>query len=464
MSEAVSSTSISHLRHKTPPGPRGDWLLGMARDFQRDLLGTMLAVHQQYGDVVRYRFALWHGYMVNHPDGVKRILQDNHRNYNKDTYTFQLMRPLVGNGLLTSEGDFWLRQRRLAQPAFHRQRIAAFGALMTDAALDMLGRWQAAAGRGEPLDVSKEMMRLTLRIAGLTLFGLDISHEADVVGRSFTEASEYVAHTSLDPLALLLAGFPTPAQLRYRAALRELDKVVRAIIAERRHNLQDTGDLLSMLMLARDEDTGQGMDDRRLRDEVMTLLLAGHETTANTLAWTWYLLSGHPAVEQKLHAELTNVLRGRAPTIQDLPNLPYLRMVIEESLRLYPPAYSTSRKAIAADEIGGYYIPANAVIFVSSFVMHRHPDFWENVEAFDPERFTPERSANRPPFVYFPFGGGPRLCIGNQFALTEAQLILATVAQRFALRLVPGHPVALEPLITLRPRHGLAMTLHPRSG
>lgn len=458
------SQAISNLSHRTPPGPRGDWLLGSAHDFQQDLLGTMLRMQREHGDVVRYRFALWYGYLVNHPDGVKRILQDNNRNYNKDTFSFNLLRPMLGNGLLTSEGDVWLRQRRLAQPAFHRQRIAAFGTIMTEAALAMLERWQIAAACGEPLDASKEMMRLTLRIAGLTLFSLDISGEADVVGRAFTEASEYVAHASLDPLALLLTGFPMPAQLRFRAALRALDKVVQGIITERRRQNRDTGDLLSMYLLARDEETGEGMNDRQLRDEVMTLLLAGHETTANTLAWTWYLLSGHPVIEQKLHAELAAVLGGRVPTVPDLPNLPYTRMVIEESMRLYPPAYGISRKAIAADEIGGYRIPANSVIFVSPYVMHRHPKFWENPDVFDPERFTPERSADRPPFAYFPFGGGPRLCIGNQFALIEAQLLLATVAQRYALRLVPGQPVAPEPLITLRPRNGLPMTLHPRSG
>jgi cytochrome P450 len=311
---------------------------------------------------------------------------------------------------------------------------------MTEAALAMLERWQIAAACGEPLDASKEMMRLTLRIAGLTLFSLDISGEADVVGRAFTEASEYVAHASLDPLALLLTGFPMPAQLRFRAALRALDKVVQGIITERRRQNRDTGDLLSMYLLARDEETGEGMNDRQLRDEVMTLLLAGHETTANTLAWTWYLLSGHPVIEQKLHAELAAVLGGRVPTVPDLPNLPYTRMVIEESMRLYPPAYGISRKAIAADEIGGYRIPANSVIFVGPYVMHRHPKFWENPDVFDPERFTPERSADRPPFAYFPFGGGPRLCIGNQFALIEAQLLLATVAQRYASFLRPQPP------------------------
>jgi cytochrome P450 len=398
-----------------------------------------------------------------HPDDIEYILRRNNTNYHKGI-AHQRFKSLLGEGLLTSEGKFWLKQRRLAQPAFHRQRIAGFATTMTNAAASMLEHWQSYAANGQAFDISAEMTRLTLQIVGQTLFRTDISgDEAKVVRDALYVALDYlsyrVAHFTLEPMEYI----PTRRNRQYWRARRILDKVVYDIIAERRQSEEDTGDLLSMLLLARDEETGEGMSDKQLHDEVMTLVLAGHETTANTLTWTWYLLAQHADVERKLHDELASVLGGRVPVVEDLQRLPYTKMVIEESLRLYPPAWGMSRHAVADDEIRGYRVPAGSEVAVVQYVTHRHPEFWDNPEAFDPDRFTPERSAGRPNFAYFPFGGGPRLCIGNTFALMEAQLILAMIAQTYRLRLVPDQTIEPEPIITLRPRRGISMTLEPVS-
>jgi cytochrome P450 len=410
---------------------------------------------QRYGNVVAVRFLIWPTYMIFHPHDVKHVLQENHRNYSKDTYLIRFLRPLLGQGLFTNDGQSWLHQRRLMQPTFHRKQLATFGALMTDATGAMLEHWQDAATRDQPLDVSTEMMRLTLRVVGQALFSIDLSNEADTVGQAFTALMTPFMDYIYNPVPPL--SFPTPRNRRIQQSIHTLDGVVQDIITERRQG-EHKGDLLSMLLLARDEETGEGMNDRQVRDEVMTLLLAGHETTSNALTWTWYLLSQHPDAESRLHAELELVLGGRIPAVEDLPRLPYTRMVLEEALRLYPPVVGFNRKALAEDEVGGYVVPANTLIWLSPYTMHRHPDFWENPEVFDPERFSPERSAGRPHFAYFPFGGGPRLCIGSNFAMLEAQLILATIAQRYQLRLLPGHQVEPQVLLTMRPRNGLLMT------
>ena len=391
-----ANAPIRTPRLRTPPGPRGG-LLGSALNIRRDPLGFFLDANRRYGDVVKYRFVIWPGYFVNHPDYVKRILQDNHRNYSKDVFDYNLLRRLLGVGLLTSEGDTWLRQRRLAQPAFHRRRIAELGTLMTGATVTMLEQWQPLAERAQPLDVAVEMMRLTLHVVSSALFGTDVGDDADTVGRAFATANRHLSDFLYVPFPPL--SVPTRRSRQLKAATGQLDEVVHRIIDWRRRSMEDRGDLLFMLMQARDEETGQGMDDRQLRDEVMTLLLAGHETTANLLAWAWYLLDNHQEVECRLHAELDNVLGGRLPAVEDLPTLPYTRIVLEEALRLYPPAWAISRKAEADDELGGYHIPANAVMLMSPFAMHRHPDFWENPDAFDPERFAPERASSRPRYA-----------------------------------------------------------------
>jgi cytochrome P450 len=396
---------------------------------------------------------------VSHPDYIKHVLQDNHRNYGKNTFAYQTLQLTLGKGLVTSDGDFWLRQRRLAQPAFHRQRIEGFATMMTQATLDMLDRWATYTDSDHGFDLAQELTRLTLRIAGETLFHIDLTDDADDVGRALSLGLAETTARLSRPLSLPLA-IPTPNNRRFLTARRALDSVVYDIIAERRRTQADTGDLLSMLMLAEDEETGERMTAQQLRDEVMTMMLAGHETTANALIWTWYLLAQHPGVEAKLAAELDAVLAGRAPVIADLPNLSYTLKVVQESMRLYPPLYSFSRSATQDDEIGGYSIPAGATVSMSPYAMHRHPDYWDDPERFDPERFRAEAVSVRHRFVYIPFAAGPRQCIGSTFALTEVQLVLATVAQHYRLRLVPDHPVEPIAAITLRPRNGVRVTLH----
>lgn len=439
------------------PGPLGNPVFGVMRELQHDQLGFYMKLRRQYGDIVRFRvLGPIFAYVLFHPNDIDYVLRRNQQNYHKGI-AHQRFKSLLGEGLLTSDGALWRRERRLAQPAFHRQRIAGFATTMTEATAQMLERWQDYAQSGQAFDIAAEMTRLTLAVVGRTLFSTDVSGEASTVRKNLYIALEHInyelSHFTLPERV------PTPGNLRYFRAVRALDTVVHEIIDERRQSGEDRGDLLSMLMLARDEETGESMSDAQLRNEVMTLILAGHETTANTLTWTWYLLAQHPDVEHRLHEELASVLNGRTPTLEDLPRLPYARMILDEALRLYPPAWGMSRKTVNADEIRGYAIPAGAELAVVQYVTHRHPDFWENPEQFDPERFTPERSAGRPHFAYFPFGGGPRLCIGNTFALMEAHLILAMMAQTYSPRLVPNQRVVPEPIITLRPRDGLLVTV-----
>jgi len=455
---ANAAGAAGGAKRASPPGPRGHLLLGSLREVQHEPLELLRDGFRVHGDVVRYRFGATHAFLLAHPDHIRHVLHDNHRNYDKHNVDYAMLRRLLGNGLLTSDGAFWHRQRRLMAPMFHRQRVAGFCSLMVDRTLEMLARWDALAQSGEPFDAAAEMARLTLAIVAKALFSADVSDDAEAIGTALTEVNRQLGEFSLLDMVWMI---PTPRKRRFRAAVRALDQVVGKIIDQRRRAAHRNEDLLSMLLDAVDEETSEGMTPRQVRDEVLTLLLAGHETTANALAWTWYLLSQNPEAENKLHREIAGVLGERAPNALDLPQLPYTRMAIEESMRLYPPAWAISRNAIGEDEIGGYRVPRRTNMIICSFITHRHPAFWEEPERFDPERFSPERSEGRPNFAYLPFGGGPRVCIGNGFAMTEAQLVVATVAQRYRLRLAPGHPVELHPLITLRPRHGMRMTLHP---
>jgi cytochrome P450 len=441
-----------------PPSPPGLPLLGSLLAARRDPLGFLLSLARDYGDITYYRIGIYTGYLVVHPDYIRHILQLNHQNYSKENYDYEMLKPVLGEGLLTSNGDHWLRQRRLIQPAFHQQHIAGLGPIVSRAAAELLEAWDAVAARGEAIDVAADMQRLTLRTIGEALFSIDIRAETDTIGGSFAVLNRETSHR-LKTLLVPPLWIPTPRNLVFKRARAELDRVVYDIIANRRRGRAPQDDLLDMLVAAREQGSGEGMTDRQLRDEVMTLLLAGHETTATALTWTWYLLSKHPGAARRLRAELNKVLGGRLPAVDDLSALDYTRRVIQESMRLYPPVWIISRTAIEEDEIGGYTIPAGSVLLLSQYAMHRHPDFWENPEGFDPDRFLPERSQGRHPYAYFPFGGGPRLCIGANLAMLETQLILATLAQHYRLELLPGHPVEPEPLITLRPRHGMKMML-----
>jgi cytochrome P450 len=457
--QAATKASSSSSQHKSPPRLRSFSLLGIASEMQRDPLRFMREA-RQYGDVVGMRFVFSDAYLIYHPDSVKHVLQENNTNYNKDLFTYKLFRPFLGRGLLTNDGESWLHQRRLMQPAFHRKRIATYGTIMAEATLALMERWQKYVQQDSSLDIAEEMMHLTLGIVGQTLFSIDLSDDTNTIGPAVTTMLKLLGNYIYDPFPPI--SVPTPRNRRLLSANRSLEQVIYHIIAERRQQNKDTGDLLSMLLSARDEETGEGMNDQQIRDELMTMLIAGHETTANALAWTWYLLSQHPEVEQHLYSEIDEVLGGKAPTLEHLPDLKYTNMVLEEALRLYPPGGIFGRKAIADDELGGYRIPANSMIIVSPYATQHHPDYWPDPERFDPDRFTPEHSANRSHYAYFPFSSGPRMCIGSNFAMMEAQLILATIAQRYQLRMVPGHPVEPQLLVTLRPKYGLQMTIHER--
>jgi cytochrome P450 len=400
-------------------------------------------------------------YLLRHPEHIRYVLQENNKNYGRKTPGYQKLKLALGEGLVTSEGEHWLRQRRIAQPAFHKERIAKFATTMTHAANTMLARWDARTDK-EPIDVAKEMMRLTLEVVSATIFSVDVKEVAEGIGRSVTVVLRHVTDRITSILGFI-DDLPTPANRRFKQALAELDDFILKSIRERRGSNRDPGDLLSMLLGARDEETGATMNDVQLRDELVTMFGAGHETTANALTWTFYLLSKHPAVERKLTQELSKVLGGRTAEIADLERLPYLRFVVKESMRLIPPVWSIGRHAAATDSVGGFEISEGAIVITSPYVTHHDPNLWDNAEGFDPERWETPRVQDLPRFAYFPFGGGPHQCIGNSFALLEAELILATILSRYRLDLLPGHPVEMEPTITLRPRHGMKMILHSRS-
>jgi cytochrome P450 len=441
---------------KFPPGPSigvKRWSLGPLNS--GDPLGYFTGIVREYGDVVGLRVFNFRILLINHPNDIEDVLVNHPRKFIKGR-VLQANKRVFGKGLLTSEGDFWLRQRRLAQPAFHRARIAGYGSTMVEYTERLLDEWQD----GEERDIHKEMMRLTLQIVGKTLFDADVEHDAQDVGKSL----ELLLEIGADFRRTLFVPqwLPTPTNLRKERAIRLIEKVLYRIIAEKRASGRDAGDLLSMLLAAQDED-GSRMTDQQLRDEAITLFLAGHETTANTLSWTWWLLAQNPAVEAKLHAELRTVLGGRAPTLEDLPKLIYTNHVITESMRLYPPAWGTARTAIEDHEIAGYAVPKGSGVSFAQWTVHRDARWYDAPEEFRPGRWEGDLLKRIPKFAYFPFGGGPRQCIGNSFALMESVLTLATIAQRYRFRLVEGHPVVPLASITLRPRYGIRVVLEARS-
>jgi cytochrome P450 len=427
---------------------------------RHDLAGFLLALHRDQGDIARARIGNLRVHLIAHPDHVRDVLVTHQRAFMKG-HVLQRAKMLLGEGLLTSEGEFHLRQRRLVQPAFHRQRIAVYAREMVDRAWITGDRWRD----GQTVDMDHEMMALTLAIVARTLFDADVDTEADEIGSALTEVLR-LFQTVFIPGMQLLDRLPLPHTRRFARARGRLDATIYRLIAERRRERargEERGDLLSMMLAAQDaEGDGGSMTDEQLRDEAMTLFLAGHETTSNALTWTWYLLSQNHAAEERLHDEIDRVLGQRRATTDDLASLPYTRMVLSESMRLYPPAYAIGRMALEDYEVGGVVIPRRCLAVVSPLVTQRDARWFPEPERFAPERWTPEAQAARPKFSYFPFGGGTRMCIGDQFAWTEGMLLLATLAQRWHAELAAGQRVAMKPMITLRTRYGMRMVLRRR--
>jgi cytochrome P450 len=441
-----------------PHGPKGLPVLGQLLAFRRDPLAFLSGIARDYpGDVLRFRPGPRDVYLLKHPDLVKDVLVTRQHDFSKSR-GLEWAKLFLGEGLLTSEGELHTRQRRLAQPAFHRQRIGAYAHDMVRRTVLARDRWS----QGQVLEVDGEMMRLTLAVVSSSLFGTDVAEAADDVREDLATIIDLFPRFSL-PLFGLIQKLPLPSNARFDRAVARLDALVYRLIAERRKDTGDRGDLLSLLLRARDEEDGAGMTDRQLRDEVLTLLLAGHETTANALTWTWYLLSQNPAVEARWHEELGRVLGGRAATAEDVPALPYTERVLAESMRLFPPAWGLGRRALRDLTLGGFVIRKGAILALSPYIVHRDERFWPDPLRFDPDRFTAEAKAARPRFAYFPFGAGARSCIGEPFAWMEGVLLLATIGQRWKLRLLPGHPVETRALMTLRPRHGMRMVAEAAS-
>jgi cytochrome P450 len=438
-------------------GPKGGYFFGAVAAFRRDQLGFYEACARDYGDVVETTMGPFRMLLIYHPDAIEELLVTRNRDFIKSPGV-QLLRPLLGDGLLLSEGDTWLRQRRLVQPAFHRQRVAGYGEVMATLA----ARHAAAWSDGAVVELYGEMMAVTQAIVGKTLFDAEVSggdaHEVAEAARVLAE--DFGAR--LASLRLIPDWVPTPRNIRSGRAIRRLDAMVNRIIAARRASGEDRGDLLSMLLQAEDADDGTRMTARQVRDEVMTLFLAGHETTAVTLSWTWYLLAQHPEADARLAAELGEVLGGRAPTVADLPRLAYAAMVVTEAMRLYPPAYGLGRQATRASELAGEPVAKGDIVVAPTWVVHRDARWFDEPEAFRPERWAGDLAQRLPRFAYFPFGGGPRQCIGNAFAQMEAVLVLSAIAQRFRLSLVPGQRVTPTPYVTLRPEPGIQMRLARR--
>jgi cytochrome P450 len=438
------------------PGPPRRHPLGHALALRRDPLAFLTQLSRDHGDVARFRLGPVDVHLVSRPEWIRDVLVTHAHLFHKGRGLERAKR-LLGEGLLTSEDPVHLRQRRMMQPAFHRDRIAGYADVMTEHAEKMSGRWRD----GETRDVAQEMSRLTLAIVGRTLFDSDVESEAEEIGAALTTAIGLFGRTFSLPFFQVVDRLPLPSNRRFAKARARIDATIGRLVAERRRAPGGRTDLLTLLVQASDtEGDGTGMTDAQVRDEAVTIFLAGHETTANALTWTWYLLSQNPEAEARLHAEVDAL--GGPPGFADLPRLPWTEMVLAESMRLFPPAWIIGRRALADYAVGGYTVPSRSIVVCSQWVTHRDARFFPDPERFDPDRFRPEAKEARPKFSYFPFGGGPRVCIGEGFAWMEGVLLLAALARRWRLRLVPGHPVVPAPSITLRPRHGMRVLIESR--
>ncbi|MDX2161518.1 MAG: cytochrome P450 [bacterium] len=434
-------------------------IIGALSEFRADQLGFLLRARDRFGDIVEIPFFTQRVILINHPDLIQAVLVEHADKVQKSPLDHAIFRQSLGQGLITNEGAAHKQQRKLMQPAFHAKRIENYGAVTTDFTEKLIADWRT----GGQVDIHDAMTKLTLFVVSKVLYDADLSQQADGIG----EAVHLINHEGEEQYKqgfTVPSWIPIPQNRRIQRAVKDLDAALMPVIEARRKSGEDRGDLLSMLLAAQDEETGSGMTDQQVRDEAATLFVAGHETTSNALSWTWYLLAQHPDAEAKLHAELDAVLAGRTPTLADLPKLKYTEQVIKESMRLYPPAWILNGRAPQENfEIDGYRLEKGTVAFISPYVMHRDPRYFEQVDQFMPERWTPEFEKALPRYAYFPFGGGPRVCIGNSFAMMEARLVLATMAQRYALRVDQAAPVVPEALITLRPKNGIRMRIERRT-
>jgi cytochrome P450 len=444
---------VATLDGGTPPGPRGSLLLGSLAEIRRDNVLAFLDAWRRYRDTVRFRGPVTL-YLLAHPDGVKHVLQDQAANYPRPPFVRDRLQAIVGGGLVGAEGAGWVRSRKMAQPAFRRHSLEGYGRQFVEATGEVLDSWAGHADRGRPLDLEPEMVRVSLANLAASLFQTDWRRE---IGRVGPTVGEILAFANSAVTSVLdTARLPLPATRRFRRNLQSLDAFLYPLIAERRRN-PGGDDLVSMLVSVVDEETGTGLTDKQVRDETISFFIAGHATIASALTWTWYLLSTHPEVWRRLRAEVGEVLGDRPPAVADLPRLAYTTMVVQETMRLYPPIYLILRRATADDEVGGYRIPAGANIALCPYVTHRHPGFWDNPEGFEPERFAPEAARRRHRLAFFPFSGGPRRCIGEGFAQLQLPLVVAMVAQRYRLSLLPARPAEVEAAVTLRPRAPMLM-------
>lgn len=451
---------------KTPPVLQGPWPVGSITYFARNPLTffqTFTPKYEGLFEVTSLFFKVSTDFkrmmIVSDPDMAKHILQENNRNYRK-SFGYEVLRLLLGNGLVTSEGDFWRTQRRLMQPAFHRDRLAAFSKIMTDECTVLINKWKALPDK-TVVNLSHDLMEMTLAIICKAMFSTDVAEAVEVVNREFNVANEKLVHRMMQPFRIPL-WVPTPGNMRESYAYSELKKIVNTVIAKRRKSTERYDDLMAMLMEMKDEDTGEMMSDEQIRDEVVTIFLAGHETTSVALTWLFHCLDENPEAEAKLLHEEKAVLNGRTPLLEDLRQLEYTRMVIEEAMRMYPPVWAVGRHTLEDDVLGGYLLPKGTNCLISIHSIHHNPKYWPEPEKFIPERFTKQNSKDRHRFIYFPFGGGPRLCIGNNFALMEMQLAVPMIVQHFKLHKPKGFKFELDPLITMRPKPEMRMLVNRR--
>jgi cytochrome P450 len=446
---------------KTPPKVNKGNKIKNSIEISKDILGFIMQNRPVYGDIFSADTITHDICFVTNPDYVKYVLQENNRNYIK-SFGYEILKTLLGNGLLTSEGDFWRKQRRLAQPAFHKEKMDALAKTMSDAAGDLIAQWKNIADSGGEINILEEMNTITLDIVAKALFGADIHGNIEEIRKAITISNEFAIKRIMRLIRLPL-WVPIPSHIIFNKHSKKLNDIIYGIIDQRRKTPGKHHDLLSMLLEAKDEETGERMTDEQLRDEVMTIFIAGHETTAIALSWMWYLLAKNNEAEEKAHIESKQTLNGGLPDLHHIRELKYVRNVIEETMRLYPPAWIVGRRPLKDDRIGEYHIAKGCNVLLSTYGIHRHPDYWKNPDKFDPERFSEENQKNIHKYAYFPFGGGPRLCIGNNFALMEAQIITATVLQHFKLELADDKTPEMEPLITLRPKGGIKMKIKNRT-